>query len=209
LEAIKQKYERREGSYNKLLQKQKKIERHISNLRPAIFILGIGAAVLMYRFNNYIFLAAIIVLFALIFIYLVVLHERIKKSMKYITLLRDINTLSLKRLNGEWDAFADDGGDFKDSSHSYSGDLDIFGKNSLFQWVNTANTVIGRRRLAELFLGVIGNSDDIRERQEAVAELAAMLQWRQRFLAEGMLAKGKMRDPEELINWAKESSDFF
>jgi hypothetical protein len=42
-----------------------------------------------------------------------------------------------------------------------------------------------------------------------VDELATMLSWRQRFLAEGMLAKGKMRDPGELIHWARESSEFF
>jgi DNA mismatch repair ATPase MutS len=159
--------------------------------------------------HNYILLTAILVLFAAIFIYLVVRHERLKNHMRYTTFLRDINTSSLKRLQGEWDTFKDDGGDFKDSNHSYSEDLDIFGKKSLFQWINTANTFIGRRKLSELFLGIIGNSDDIRERQEAVDELATMLSWRQRFLAEGMLAKGKMRDPGELIHWARESSEFF
>lgn len=209
MEAVKQKYERREGSYNKLLQNQEKAERYISNLRPAVFITGIGAAALMYIVHNYILFTAIIVSFTVIFIYLVVRHERLKDSMKYTTLLRDINACSLKRLKGEWNTFTDDGGGFKDSSHSYTGDLDIFGKNSLFQWINTANTFIGRRKLSELFLGVLGNSDDIRERQEAVDELATMLSWRQRFLAEGMLAKGKMQDPEDIINWAKESSEVF
>lgn len=209
METIKKKYERRESRYNQLLQKQKKTDRRISNLRPAVFFTGIGAAVLVNMVHNYILLTAILVLFAAIFIYLVVRHERLKNHMRYTTFLRDINTSSLKRLQGEWDTFKDDGGDFKDSNHSYSEDLDIFGKKSLFQWINTANTFIGRRKLSELFLGIIGNSDDIRERQEAVDELATMLSWRQRFLAEGMLAKGKMRDPGELIHWARESSEFF
>ncbi|MDD2235457.1 MAG: DNA mismatch repair protein MutS, partial [Desulfitobacteriaceae bacterium] len=152
---------------------------------------------------------AVLILFAAAFIYLVVRHEKLINSIKYVTVLRDINTCSLKRLKGEWNTFADDGRDFMDSSHSYSEDLDIFGKNSLFQWINTANTFIGRRRLSELFSGVIGNSDDIRNRQEAVNELAKMLSWRQRFLAEGMLKKGEMCDPRKLIRWARESSEFF
>lgn len=206
---IKQKYEKREDSYNKLLKKQEKLERYIINLRPAVFIMGIGASVPMYIVHNYILLAAILVMFGAMFVYLVVRHERLKNSMKYTTLLRDINTHSLKRLKGEWNTFTDDGEDFQDSSHSYSGDLDIFGKNSLFQWVNTANTFVGRRKLSSLFLGLIGNSNDIRERQEAVDELATMLSWRQRFQAEGMLAKGKMHDPAELIHWASESSEFY
>ncbi len=209
MEVIKQKYERREASYNKLLQRQGKAERLISNLRPAVFITGIAAAVFTYMVHNYILFTAALISFALIFIYLVVRHERLKNGSKYSTLLRDINASSLKRLMGEWNTFADDGGDFKDSGHSYAEDLDIFGKNSLFQWIGTANTFIGRRKLSELFLGVAGNSDDIRERQEAVDELAKMLKWRQRFLAEGMQAKGKMHDPEDLIHWAEESSEFF
>lgn len=206
---IKQKYEKREQRYNNLLKKQEKAERYLVNLRPAVFITGIAAAALMYMVHNYIPFTAALVLFTALFIYLVVRHERLKNHMIYTTLLRDINTSSLKRLQGEWDTFTDDGGDFKDSNHSYSEDLDIFGKKSLFQWINAANTFIGRHKLSELLLGIIGNSDDIRERQEAVDELATMLSWRQRFLAEGMLAKGKMRDPGELIRWARESSEFF
>ncbi len=207
--AIEQKYKKREVRYNNLLQKQEKADRFISNLRLAVFLAGIGAAIIMYMTHNFVLFTAVLILFAAAFIYLVVRHEKLINSIKYVTVLRDINTCSLKRLKGEWNTFADDGRDFMDSSHSYSEDLDIFGKNSLFQWINTANTFIGRRRLSELFSGVIGNSDDIRNRQEAVSELAKMLSWRQRFLAEGMLKKGEMCDPRKLIRWARESSEFF
>ncbi|MDD4347339.1 MAG: DNA mismatch repair protein MutS [Desulfitobacteriaceae bacterium] len=207
--AIEQKYKKREVRYNNLLQKQEKADRFISNLRLAVFLAGIGAAIIMYMAHNFVLFTAVLILFAAAFIYLVVRHEKLINSIKYVTVLRDINTCSLKRLKGEWNTFADDGRDFMDSSHSYSEDLDIFGKNSLFQWINTANTFIGRRRLSELFSGVIGNSDDIRNRQEAVNELAKMLSWRQRFLAEGMLKKGEMCDPRKLIRWARESSEFF
>ncbi|HCF71146.1 MAG TPA: DNA mismatch repair protein MutS [Syntrophomonas sp.] len=206
---MEQKYKKREVRYNNLLQKQEKADRFISNLRLAVFLAGIGAAIIMYMTHNFVLFTAVLILFAAAFIYLVVRHEKLINSIKYVTVLRDINTCSLKRLKGEWNTFADDGRDFMDSSHSYSEDLDIFGKNSLFQWINTANTFIGRRRLSELFSGVIGNSDDIRNRQEAVNELAKMLSWRQRFLAEGMLKKGEMCDPRKLIRWARESSEFF
>ncbi|MDD3654325.1 MAG: DNA mismatch repair protein MutS [Desulfotomaculaceae bacterium] len=204
-----QKYARRQRRYNKLLQKQEKSEGHICHLRLAVFITGIGVAILTYMVQNFILLTAGLVFFAAIFIYLVVRHERLKNSMKYTTLLRDINNSSIKRIKGEWNTFTDDGGDFQDSSHNYAGDLDIFGKNSLFQWINTANTYIGRRRLSELLSGITGNSDDICARQEAVDELATKLSWRQRFLAEGMLAKGRMHDPGDLINWVRERNEAF
>ncbi|MDD4169308.1 MAG: DNA mismatch repair protein MutS [Desulfotomaculaceae bacterium] len=205
----KQKYERRESRYNKLLQKQEKADGHICYLRLVVFITGFGVAVPMYILQNWVLLTADLVSFTTLFIYVVMRHEKLKNRMEYTTILRDINSCSLKRIKGEWNTFTDDGGDFKDGSHKYSGDLDIFGKNSLFQWINTANTYIGRRKLHELLSGVTGHSDDTRARQEAVDELAAMLTWRQRFSAEGMMAKGRMRDPEGLIDWVRERNEYF
>ncbi|HHV45588.1 MAG TPA: hypothetical protein GXX53_01565 [Tissierellia bacterium] len=96
--------------------------------------------------------------------------------------------MSLKRFNGQWNTFEDDREDFRDKSHNYINDLDIFGRNSLFQWINTCNTYIRRQKLRQLLSGVVGNTDDIRERQIAIGELAGLLDWRQRFQVEGMLA---------------------
>jgi len=209
LNVPKQKYERRKSRYSKLLQKQNKVERLLSNLRLAVFIMGIVAAVTTYIVQNYILLAAALTVFSVIFIYVVVRHGRLINRMKYTTLLREINISSLRRLQGEWNTFKDDGGDFIDDKHKYSGDLDIFGNNSLFQWINSAKTFIGRQKLRDLFLGVMGNSDDVHERQDAVDELGPMLSWRQWFLAEGMMASGKMHEPEDILTWAKESNVFF
>jgi DNA mismatch repair ATPase MutS len=209
LKAAKQSYERRQKSYEKLLQKQKKADRNISNLRLTVFAAGACAAIFTYLTHKYITLAAVLGIFAIIFIYLVINQEKLINSMKYTTLLLDINNASLKRLNGEWNTFTDAGEDFVEDSHDYSGDLDIFGKNSLFQWINTAKTFVGRNMLRDLLSSVVGNSSDVQERQEAVDELATMLNWRQRFSAEGMLTSDNINNPEELIAWGRESNNFF
>ena len=209
LEASKQMYERREGRYNELLQKQEKAERLISNLRLIVFASGAGAATLVYVVYSLMPATALFVVFLAMYIYLVVRHRRIRDRIKYITILRDINACSLKRLNEEWNTFPDDGRDFTNENHAYSSDLDIFGHNSLFQWVNTAITYEGRRKLRDLFLGVMGTSGDVRDRQEAVTELAPMLTWRQRFLAEGTVASAEMRDTGDLLAWGRESNAIF
>jgi len=209
LETPKQQYERREGRFIKQLQKQQKTERSISNLRLAVFTLGIGATITLYILHNYILSALVFFVTAALFIYLVIRHSRLTDKIKYTTLLRDINSNSLKRLKGEWNTFADDGGEFQDDEHNYSKDLDIFGKDSLFQWINTAKTYVGRCKLRELFLGAVGNREDVLERQEAVVELAAMLSWRQRFLAEAMFVSGVFRNPQDILSWAKESNELF
>jgi ABC-type multidrug transport system fused ATPase/permease subunit len=209
LKAAKQKYERRMRNYRKLLQKQKKAERNISSLRLVVFMAGAFAAVFAYITHNYINFAATLVVFIGIFVYLVINHRRLIGRMKYTTLLLDINNSSLKRLNGEWNTFTDAGQDFVEDSHSYTGDLDVFGKNSLFQWINTGNTFTGRQMLRDFLAGVVGSSNDIDERQEAVDELAAMVNWRQRLSAEGMMTAKQINNPEELIAWGREGNEFF
>ncbi|MDF2591247.1 MAG: mismatch repair protein MutS [Clostridia bacterium] len=209
MKAAKQMYERRKENYGKLLQKQKKVEKGISNLRLGVFTAGICDAVFAYLTHSYIVSAAIFVALIVIFLYLVINHERLIVRIKYSSLLLDINNSSLKRMNGEWNKFADAGEDFVNDSHNYSSDLDIFGKNSLFQWINTAKTFTGREKLRDLLSEVIGDSNAIKIRQEAINELAAMIGWRQRFLAEGMATTEKIHNPEELIKWGKESNEFF
>ena len=210
------KYEKRECRYGQLLQKQEKQERLISNLRLVLFSVGLIIIVLTYMLNRYLDFVTAFFVFTAIFIYLVVRHSRLKERIKYTTILRDINTQALQRLHGKWQSFNDIGAEFKDINHNYSEDLDIFGKASLFQWINTAQTFRGRQMLKGLFSGEVGDSATIRLRQEAVKELAVMLTWRQRLLAEGMvvLANGKkiqdkLSDPQNLINWAREKSEVF
>lgn len=209
LESIKKKYERRKDGYDRLLKKQEKRERKISNIRLLSAIAEIGIAIYLYKLNRYIFIAYSLVVFLVLYIYLVTMHDKLRERMKYSKLLRDINVMSLKRLNGQWNTFEDDGEDFKDSYHNYIDDLDIFGKNSLFQWINTCNTCIGRQNLRQLLSGAVGNIDDICERQIAIGELAKLISWRQRFQAEGMIVSGKTHDPEELINWARERNEYY
>jgi hypothetical protein len=209
LKTAKQKYEKRNKSYERLLQREKKANRTISNLRLMVFVSGACAALLAYKTNSYIIFGAAFVVFIIIFIYLVIYQEKLINRMKYTNSLLDINNTSLKRLNGEWNTFADTGEDFIEDGHNYANDLDIFGKNSLFQWINTAKTFIGREKFRDLLASVDGSHADVRERQEAVDELAAMLNWRQRFSAEGMMTSEKIHTPEELIAWGRESNEIF
>ena len=206
---IKQKYERRIIKLNSLLKKQEKFEKEISLIRLLVFIVEINIVIYTYLSHRYILLAISLIIFFAIFIYLVVSHKRIRGRMKYTKLLTNINNDSLKRIKGEWDSFKDDGEDFMNNNHNYSEDLDIFGNKSLFQWINTAKTYTGRQNLSKLLTELVGNKKDILERQAAVDELSSMLKWRQRFLAEGMIASDKIHDPRDLIAWSKEDNEYF
>lgn len=93
------------------------------------------------------------------------------------------------------------GDQFANPTHAYTGDLDVFGKHSLFRLLNRTHTHEGQNRLAN-WLQTPSGPDVVRLRQQAAAELASQLDWRQQFeaLAYGEEAIG--RSPDALTHWA-------
>lgn len=96
----------------------------------------------------------------------------------------------------------DDGTEYKDDTHAYASDLDIFGNKSLFQHLNRTATHIGKTRLAQLFLSVLPG-EKIKDNQQAIAELSALTDWRQELLAMGRMSEDSKEIYQKLINWSK------
>ncbi len=205
----KEKYERRRDHYLRINQKYNKAINITSNLRLLVFISGIALSIFLLIVKYYFILGALFIVFVVSFGYLLFVHDKMFKARMYTSLLAKINEDSLKRLNGEWSTFSDDGKDFLDVSHEYAHDLDIFGNRSVFQWINSANTYLGRRALSGLLSGNKKDEVSIKARQEAVGELAGKLGWRQRFLCEGLVVSDGMKVPEKLISWATEEHGFY
>ena len=83
----------------------------------------------------------------------------------------------LGRLDGDWIGRARSGARFADG-HPYARDLDLFGRGSLFEFINTAKTEIGEETLAS-WLGTPGSIEEIAARQRAVQELRDKLGFRE------------------------------
>ena len=210
------KYNERKEKYESLIVEQTRIINLISNIRLLVFAIGAGLGIhLFVKKSNGLFVFDL-VLFAILFISLMVLHERYFNKRKNSITLKRINEDSIKRIHGEWNTFTDDGEEFIDDSHPYSQDLDIFGKSSLFQLINTATTYLGRLKLRDLLISPPKSKEEISNRQEAVTELAQKLDWRQKYMAEGMaqgiaqgIAQSKMHDPEALFSWGNSIDQFY
>ena len=119
-----------------LIKKQSRNISIISNLRLLIFVLGTIFTVVLYYKKNYYLTIGIFLGFLILFIWVASIHNKVINNKKYSSALFEINLKSLKRLKGEWTSFSDSGEEFVDNNNKYTGDLDIFGKNSLFQWIN-------------------------------------------------------------------------
>ncbi|HOB20350.1 MAG TPA: DNA mismatch repair protein MutS [Candidatus Atribacteria bacterium] len=202
-------YKKRVEQYSAALKDLGKKLSLISNLRLLTALSGMGAAIYLY-FRDQRQAAAIISAAALaLFIGLVTVHVHVRNRKAEIGILVGINEDSIRRLTGRWREFTDTGTEFSDDGHPYTGDLDIFGQGSLFQWINTAVTFKGRKALSEWLSAPCTDDAMIASRQRAARELSRLLDFRQRFQAAALRQKESFTDPEPLFEWAEQRNELY
>ena len=134
------------------------------------------------------------------FLVLLKKHQQVKRERDFNHQLAFINQDEASRLKRQ-NLRPETGEQFAGPTHSYTGDLDVFGKHSLFRLLNRTHTSLGQSKLAT-WLKAPDSPDAIRLRQEAVAELKPELNWRQELEAQAYLEETVNRSPEALIEWA-------
>lgn len=106
----------------------------------------------------------------------------------------DVYKRNIMYMDGDFSAF-DNGKRYENPNHQYSYDMDIFGKESLYNRICQTVTTGGSDRLAEILSAsaLPGNKMSsigrIRMNNRAIAELAENEEWRTEFLATGSDAK--------------------
>ncbi|TAK11059.1 MAG: DNA mismatch repair protein MutS [Acidobacteria bacterium] len=113
----------------------------------------------------------------LLFLVLVVLHDRVLKRTERSRRARRIYERGLARLDGTWASSGADGARFVERA-DFAADLDLFGAGSLFQLINTARTEVGEEVIAE-WLTNGAPIDEVIARQAAVDELRPMIEFRE------------------------------
>lgn len=202
-------YERKASRYERLYKHLKKYTNIISNLRLVAAIGVIINVVFVFTTNINYFAVVIAILSIAFFIYLIRIHTKLNGRNKEFESLKNLNLDSIKRLNGQWVDFEDDGEEFQNQNHKYSYDIDIFGQGSLFQWINIAKTQLGRLQLATFLSETVFDIRDIESRQESIKELSTKLWWRQKLHMECSFIGNKKSREGELINWSKTENETY
>ncbi|KAB3529319.1 MutS family DNA mismatch repair protein [Alkaliphilus serpentinus] len=197
-----QDYEEREKSKKRAFDK-------IANFRLAIILIGAFVVISLYIRTNFKNAFLAFVFFLLLVILLIIKHYKTKKELIRTRAMVEINKRYLDRLNGDWINFKDCGMDFVEPSHPYTSDLDIFGPKSLFQWASIANTFYGRQNLQRVFTKPQKEIKAIKQRQEAVKELADKLEFCQNLQCEGLISNEVANNPEDLIRYAEDNRGLF
>lgn len=136
------------------------------------------------------------------FIFLIGLHEKIKKEKDIQKKLITINDEEISYLNGESIPF-ENGHEFINHNHFCSFDLDFFGNKSLYQNLNRTATFLGTEKLANLLLEKLSNAD-IKANQSAIKELTNKIEWRQKLFALAKFTEDTKEKHNDLVKWAEE-----
>ena len=170
--------------------------------RIFVFILYLTLAIYFASAKMGFALGITAVTFPFVFGVFVKIHRHISYKRKQEGILQKINENELKISQGELKE-QEEGANFKDKTHQYINDLDIFGSNSVFQLLNRCSTNGGKTKLAK-WLSSFSKKEVIEKRQAAVKELTSEIDWRQQFQASGLHQKNEKANPELLIKWIKE-----
>jgi hypothetical protein len=152
----------------------------------------------------YAFLSSVILLS--VFIKLVFTDIDNNKEIHHTQLLIETNQDEIKALNGQYLHF-DDGATYTPHDHLYSNDLDIFGKASLYQYINRSTSAMGGAALAKWLLNAAEEAEILR-RQTAVRELHSKTEWRQSLQAFGKEKKIEHSTYQRLQEWMQEPNSF-
>ncbi len=183
----------------------KKIEtsfRVWSYSRLAITFMAVAFVVYFANLRSFEGIVVTVFIYPIVFGLIVQRHNRIKLERYKVSNLVDINCEEILRIEVNLEEF-DEGREFIDREHPYTSDLDIFGRHSIFQWINRTSTYFGRNMLAE-WLKSPADKSEIEYRQESIKELSDDLDWIQDFQALGRLSPVKPAEVKKLVSWLEE-----
>lgn len=197
IDLVKQ-YESLALKYQSLSDQKKKQIKLISLARFVSFAAIWPAYFYLSPINSLLAVVISFMLFAT-FLFLIKKFIQNEKEQLYYEQLCKINRSEISAFNRDLSSF-DPGNKYIDPHHDYSYDLDLFGVGSLFQFLNRTVTRQGKNQLAMHLKQSLRTIDEIRSRQEAIQELAGEFDWRQNFMAIGMVTDGTKDHYNESID---------
>jgi hypothetical protein len=136
------------------------------------------------------------------FLLLIVLHRRARRGREWFQELVALNEQGLRRLARDWDALPVRRPTRDLTGHPYARDLDLYGRASIAQLLGPVSGV--GADIVDDWLLARAEPATVRARQEAVRELAPMLELREELAVHGGRAAGaSTEDVARFLHWAE------
>jgi hypothetical protein len=149
---------------------------------------------------------------------LVVIHARVHAAKERKVAAARFHERALARMAGKWRTFASIGEKWAVDTHPYAGDLDVFGRASLFQLLDSTSTRFGEEVLARWLSGEPADANTpagatrdfaeaIHARQDAVKDLGPRVAVREELAVVGSLLDDGKPDPRPFVMWAGQAAN--
>ena len=167
-------------------------------LRLLFIVAAMVSGIVFYSVSYWL---CITVMLLLLVVFVVILKKHLAniKRQHQKERLKIINQQELKCFDGDFSAYPP-GNQYEDTKHFYTSDLDIFGAHSLFRYLNRTTSPSGSDMLAR-WLRHSETTPEIVTRQQAVKELAGMVDLRQEIQAIGLKHKDVSKELPRFIDW--------
>jgi ABC-type multidrug transport system fused ATPase/permease subunit len=139
-----------------------------------------------------------------LFLFLVSKYTNLKHQKSKLEVLKEINAVELQVLKRDYSNLPN-GKEYADDIHYFSQDIDLFGEGSFYQVSNRTKLAEGSLLLADIYKE--NSIHEIKEKQEAIAEIAEKVDWRQEFSAMAALTKTET-STHTIATWLKNYKPF-
>jgi len=176
----------------------------LANWRIALFLAGSICFVLSQTLLTGLALPLLIAGFVLAGAFLTLLfrHARVRRAEDWQARLEHVSLQADARLRRAWNEL-DELEVSPAADHPFADDLDVLGNASLIALLGSVGTRPGMEALRSWLLGPAA-PEEIRARQEAVAELTPLIDFRDSLTAHGrMLGNVTVQELEDLLAWAE------
>ncbi len=171
---------------DRLLRISERVSNQFTRWRVVIFLVGAVLSVTLFHARLYHLGNITLAVFLVIFLTVARYHSRLADRMHRLRLWRDIKTTNLARLRLDWSGIparttpAPEG-------HPYGADLDLIGRHSLFQLLDTTLSSTGQERLASWLFSQLPEVTRWQARQSLIKELSRLPLFRDRLILEASL----------------------
>lgn len=185
-----------------------KLSSRISGARLTIFMLTLLFAFLASGRLNDLVYSVILIGAVIAFLNLMGRHKKVEQFIEKLGFLKQIKEEQIARLELNWDGIP-----FRNINrdnflnHPYAQDLNIIGKRSLFQLMDTSIYEGSSNVLSGLLLNQSREVEPIKKRQQLIQELAPLQLFRDKLRVEALFTKSKTGryewSMEQILDWLR------
>jgi ABC-type multidrug transport system fused ATPase/permease subunit len=177
-------------------------------MRLIIFLCFAIPLILFFSIGHNFWLIALSILFLISFVVLVIKQNKLENDIVILLSKIQINKDELLFLDHNFQHH-ESGSKYEKINPNLSNDFDLFGRGSLFQYLNRCNTNTGKNRMAQKLCNPEKEEDLILKKQAAINELCLNNDYVQKFQSYSRLLSDNRNELSFLLSWITEPYENF